>query len=70
MRVLSKLRTANYKNTFKIFFIDVFIPFKSLRLFPYFRVLSNFKTLALILFVLRELYRRSEDLLYCSSASL
>ena len=37
-----------YKNTFKIFSIDVFIFYQSLRLFPYFRVLSHFKTLALI----------------------
>ena len=59
-----------HKNTFKIFCTDVFIFFQSLRLFPYFRVLSNFKTLALILFVLRELYRRFEDLLYWSSVSL
>lgn len=46
-----------YKNTFKIFSIDVFIFYQSLRLFPYFRVLSHFKTFALIWFVPRELYR-------------
>ena len=59
-----------YKNTFKIFSIDVFIFWQSLRLFPYFRVLSNFKTLALILIVLRELYRSFEKFLYWSSVSL
>ena len=59
-----------YKNTFKIFSIDVFIFYQSLRLFPYFCVLSHFKTLALILFVPRELYRRFEDLLYRSLVSL
>ena len=37
-----------YKKTFKIFSIDVFIFYHSLRLCPNFCVLSNFKTLALI----------------------
>ena len=66
----TRLRLRVYEKTFKIFSIDVFIFYHSLRLCPYFCVLSNFKTLALILFVLRELYRRFEDLLYRSSVSL